>query len=151
MPGWLSFFKRAVSARYMNLIRGWCTQYCKQLNNANPFIRNTYKETTFRKVANVFQEASSLLTCSLQIKQIKEKRAFKKIVLKSCRTPCSWGSTTAMLTGERRIGLRWIIYDEKAVHVFHLMDTSWIITCLEKLVVMLCFCVVLLLCRKNRK
>jgi len=63
------------------------------------------KETTFQKVANEFQKASSLLTRSLQIKQIKEKHALKKIVLKSCRTPCSWGSTTAMLTGERQNGL----------------------------------------------
>jgi len=77
MPGQLSFFKRAVSARYMNLIKGQGTQYSKQMNNANPLIRNAYKETTFQKVANVFQKASSLLTRSLQINQIKEKRALK--------------------------------------------------------------------------
>jgi len=100
-PGWLSFFKKAGIARYINLIRGQGMQYCKQMNNANPLIRNTYKETTFQKVANVFQEASRLLTRSLQIKKIKEKRAFKKFILESCRTPCFWGSTTAILRGER--------------------------------------------------
>jgi len=57
----------------MNLIRGQGTQYSKQMNNTNPLIRNTYKETTFQKATNIFQEASSLLTRSLQIKQIKKK------------------------------------------------------------------------------
>jgi len=74
------------------------------MNNVNPLIKNTYKETTFQKVANIFQEAFGLLTHSLQIKQIKEKKALKKFVLKSCKTPCFWGSTIAMLTGERQIG-----------------------------------------------
>jgi len=52
-------------------------QYCKQMNKANPLIKNTYKETTFQKVVNAFQEVSSLLTRSLKMKQIKEKSTEK--------------------------------------------------------------------------
>jgi len=78
----------------MNLVRGQGTQYCNQMNNANALIRNTYKEMTFKKAAYVFQEASSLLTCSLQIKQIKEKMALKN---------SSWNLVEHLVLGDRQL------------------------------------------------